>query len=115
MPRTKYLRGSGAFEVFATDDEIKMDRLQRENESLRSSLDRAEFLLSRIETTLQQRGIALADSSVDLSGMSREKTDAVARRLGVTPGSSQASTIRAIESEATPYQIWRASNDDSQQ
>lgn len=108
MPRTVYHRDSGAFEVFATDDEIKMESLRKENEQLRQMLNRTNFMLSRIESSMSQQGMNLDENAVDLDSLSVTELTNLAQRLGVNPGPDKSSTINNIVINATPYQIWKA-------
>lgn len=99
MPRTRYHRDSGAFEIFATDDEVRMERLQREN-------DEMKFMLSQIMRAMGSLGMDLG--TVDLESLDDSGLDGVASRLGIEPGVDRESTMAAIRANATPYQIWRA-------
>ena len=108
MPRTVYRRDSGAFEIFATDDEIKMENLRKENEQLRQMLNQTNFMLSRIESSMNQQGMNLTDNAVDLEKLSVTGLTELAQKLGVNPGPDKDSTINNIVINATPYQIWKA-------
>ena len=108
MPRTVYRRDSGAFEIFATDDEIKMENLRKENEQLRQMLNQTNFMLSRIESSMNQQGMNLTDNAVDLEKLSVTELTELAQKLGVNPGPDKDSTINNIVINATPYQIWKA-------
>ena len=108
MPRTVYHRDSGAFEVFTTDDEIKMENLRKENERLQDMLDKAEFMLSRIESTMNQQGVSIDNNAVDLEKLSASELTELATKLHVNPGPDKSSTINNIVITSTPYQIWKA-------
>ena len=108
MPRTVYRKDSGAFEIFATDDEIKMESLRKENEQLRQMLNQTNFMLSRIESSMSQQGMNLTDNAVDLEKLSVTELTELAQKLGVNPGPDKDSTINNIVINATPYQIWKA-------
>ena len=108
MPRTVYHKDSGAFEIFATDDEIKMENLRKENEQLRQMLNQTNFTLSRIESSMNQQGMNLTDNAVDLEKLSVTELTELAQKLGVNPGPDKDSTINNIVINATPYQIWKA-------
>ena len=108
MPRTVYHADSGAFEVFATDDEIRMDNLRKENNQLKEMLQKAEFMLSRMESTMTKQGMSISDNAVDLEKLSAAELNELAKKLNVNPGSDKSSTINNIVINTTPYQIWKA-------
>ena len=108
MPRSVYHRDSGAFEIFATDDEIRMENLRRENEQLKQMLNQTNFMLSRIESSMSQQGMNLNDNAVDLEKLSVPELTELAQKLGVNPGHDKDATINNIVINATPYQIWKA-------
>ena len=108
MPRTVYHPDSGAFEVFATEDEKRMDALKRENAELKTLLDRATFALSRIENTIRENGMDVDENAVDLGSLGKAEVNAIAQRLGVAVRPNKSDTIREIQRSATPYQIWKA-------
>ena len=108
MPRTVYHRDSGAFEVFATDDEIRMDNLRKENDKLKEMLSKTEFMLSRIESAMSQQGISVSDNAVDLDSLSTTEVNRIATKLNVSTGPNKSATINNIVINSTPYQIWKA-------
>ena len=114
MPRTVYRPNSGAFEVFATEDEIQMENLRKNNQRLKAMLDQAEFTLSRIETAMSRQGIEISSNAVDLDSLSASELNDLAKKLNVNPGPNKSATISNIVINATPYEIWKA-YDNSQQ
>ena len=57
MPRTTYHPDSGAFEVFATDEEIRMEGLRSENERLRAELDETKKEVDKILEAIRKGGL----------------------------------------------------------
>ena len=57
MPRTVYHPDSGAFEIYATEDEKEMDSLRKENQKLREQIDKTESMVASIAKALNKQGI----------------------------------------------------------
>ena len=59
MPRTVYHPDSGAFEVYATEDEKEMDNLRKENKKLREQIAKNESAVASILKALGKNGISI--------------------------------------------------------